>query len=143
MGCYIHLVLEKKDGQKWVGIDTFNGHHVAKWRVEKDKFDWFSPVARSRNYERFAALASVRGDGPAPKGLPFDASDTVALLSREWGGDGHSHSWVTLAEAVAIWLRTEHGELDDIAKKYPESYFFGVDSQNDGDEYRVVFWFDN
>lgn len=30
-----------------------------------------------------------------PKGLPIDI---VAARSEQWDGDGHSHSWLTLAE---------------------------------------------
>jgi hypothetical protein len=136
MGCDIHLVLEKRKNGKWVGVDTFQSHPL----------DWSSPVARSRNYERFAKLANVRGSGPLPRGLPPDASDTTILLTDECGSDGHSHSWLPLAEASEIWSQTQQG-LSGYGSKYPDSYFFGVDtspgSRDKRDDYRVVFWFDN
>ena len=151
MGCDIHLVLEKRDGGKWVGVDTFTSHHRSR-PTRDDIMDGFSsPTARSRNYDRFAALAGVRGDGPEARGLPPDLSDTTALLASEWGDDGHSHSWLPLNEAARIFLETEWvppgKELSESIKKYPEEHYFNVDrleaGGGDDDNYRVVFWFDN
>lgn len=139
MGCDIHLVLEQRTHDKWVAINTFTGHHRAAWTLKTpDDYDWSSPIARSRNYKRFAALAGVRGDGPAPRGLPPDASDTARLLSEQWGRDAHSHSWLLLAEAIEIWQATS-GEP---AREFPGSYFFEVEASNPED-YRLLFWFDN
>ncbi len=149
MGCDIHLVLEKKHGKKWVGIDTFAGHQQPKWMVAKGMSGYSSPIARERNYERFAALANVRGPGPKPRGLPKDASDTTKLMVERWGGDGHSHSWLPLAEAANIFDKTNgpQDSDDDFVSKYPTSHFFGVDVSEGSNEkisdYRVVFWFDN
>jgi hypothetical protein len=143
MGCDIHLVLEQRSGDKWVGINTFAGHHRGAWLVKEGDFDWSSSVARSRNYRRFAALAGVRGDGPSPRGLPVDASDTTILLTAQWGRDGHSHSWLPLKEAAAIWKETG-GILDKFADEHPESYFFEASFEpGTMDDFRVVFWFDN
>lgn len=136
MGCDIHLVLEKKFGEKWIGVDTFNGHETAYGK------GWASPTARSRNYTRFAALANVRGEGGLePKGIPSDASDTTQALSDEWGGDGHSHSWLPVDEAAAIFAKTERELTDEYAKKCPAAHFFGA--EGDLSVYRLVFWFDN
>lgn len=146
MGCDIHLVLEKRHGSKWIGVDTFSGDHRAKWMLKPKEYDWSSPVARDRNYDRFAALAGVRGSGPEPRGIPADASDTTAYLVEDYGSDGHGHSWLPMKEASEVWKRTA-GQLDEIESKYPDSYFFGVDtsegSNNNSDDYRIVFWFDN
>lgn len=146
MGCDIHLVLEKRHGDKWVGVDTFTGHHRGKFYLKEGERDYSSPVTRQRNYERFALLAGVRGDGPPPRGVPSDASDTTGLLIQEWGTDGHSHSWLPLSEAVHVWSLTQSG-MDKFSEDYPAVYFFGVDtSDGSGDKnenYRVVFWFDN
>lgn len=141
MGCDIHLVLERKYGLKWIAVDTFAGHEAAYGK------GWASPAARSRNYERFAALANVRGDGPQPRGLPDDISETTAMLFEDWESDAHSMSWLPLEEAAKVWLATEHGmKPDDFGAKYPQSHFFGVDESDDPSKrtkYRVVFWFDN
>ncbi len=136
MGCDIHMVLEQKHNGKWIGVDTFLGHESA---LDKG-YAW--PEATERNYRRFAALAGVRGEGPAPKGLPQDLSDTAKLLSDQWESDGHSHSWLPLQEAAQVFLTTLHGQANDFIKQYPESHFFGCDLDKDR-EYRVVFWFDN
>lgn len=86
-------------------------------------------------------LACV-GDGPEPRGLPDDASDTALTFADDWGSDGHSHSWLPLDEAAAIYLATEFNP-SNFAQQYPASEFFGVDRPDDEDEYRLVFWFDN
>lgn len=132
MGCDIHGWVEKKVGEKWIGIAPFKNE------------------ARDRNYERFGKLANVRTDGPEPKGLPLDISDSAGYEAEGWGVDGHSHSWLPLEEAAKIWLETQWVPDDENAKrrhrdwvsKYPYSEFFNVESE-DVSSYRVVFWFDN
>lgn len=140
MGCDIHLVLEERDPDLgWVGVNTFAGTNGN---------DYHSPIARDRNYRLFAALAGVRGEGPEPRGIPDSASSTTRLLVKQWGGDGHSHSWLPLAEAVPLFNKRwyEEGETAKDPKPYrdgyPSSYWFGVESDNI-ENYRLVFWFDN
>jgi len=141
MGCDIHLVLEQRDADLgWVGIDTFAGHESSYGR------GYNSPAARSRNYKLFAALAGVRGDGPTPRGIPEDASTTTRLLVKELGSDGHSHSWLPLIDAAREWnveRYTAEKLRDGYQEKFPESFWFGIDSEMDLSKYRVVFWFDN
>ncbi len=146
MGCDIHLVLEKKHEGKWVAIDTFKSHH--RLRPTKDDImdGWSSPVARSRNYARFAKLAGVRGDGPEPLGIPNDASETTKYLVADRGSDGHSHSWLPMMAAATIFLATQPIDgLSDGVTKFPEDYFFNASplDVDDAKNYRVVFWFDN
>lgn len=140
MGCDIHIVLEQKSGCKWIGIDTFAGHESCYGK------GWTSPAVTSRNYELFAVLAGVRGEGPTPRGLPDFPSDTSALLLSEWGQDAHSVSWLPLDEAAQAWLASDHAKPEDFALKFPESHYFGVDisdDRKDAENYRIVFWFDN
>lgn len=122
MGCDIHALIERKVGNKWVMVNRLNGE------------------ATRRNYTRFAALAGVRGDGPAAKGLPDDLSESGRLYADDWEGDAHSHSFLGAKEAAAIFLATAH-EPDNYAKSYPCSHFFEID--DDEDSHRLVFWFDN
>lgn len=143
MGCDIHLVLETYDSDLgWVGIDTFKGHQTGNAKDE-----WYSPIATDRNYRLFAALAGVRGDGPSPRGIPEDASSTTKLLVKDWGCDAHSHSWLPISEAVAIFNKRRYpkGEVpvdpESYRDSYPSSYWFGVEG-NDS-IYRLIFWFDN
>lgn len=75
----------------------------------------------SRNYDVFAMLADVRngygfagvdtGEGfipiSEPKGIPDDASDYYKLAVKEYGEDGHSHSYFTMEELDAYdWEQT-------------------------------------
>jgi len=133
MGCDIHLFLERKVGNKWVMVKELD-----------------SP-ADNRNYARFSALAGVRGDGPAPKGLPLDISDSVKLHVDDWEGDGHSHSWETIDKAAKIFLDTESNP-DEYAMRNPASYFFDLSTKScrccgqeilSIDNHRIVFFFDN
>lgn len=138
MGCDIHIVLEREHGRKWIAVDTFAGH-------ESTFKGWASPVATSRNYARFAALAGVRGHGPQAKGLPPDISETAAMLVEDWGTDAHSASWLPLDEAAKIFLATDSPNgPGEYGRKYPKSHYFGVDEIDERNgKYRIVFWFDN
>ncbi len=136
MGCDIHGVVERKHNGKWVACKVLQ----------------HPDPARDRNYERFAALAGVRGKGPEPKGFPDDASETACMLRDDWGRDGHSHSWLPIAEAAAIFAATQWWAPNqkpdafpskEWVEKYPSCHYFDVDSVPDGNEYRLVFWFDN
>lgn len=131
MGCDIHLVLEIKDDLgKWIGVNQFTG------RLSSEK-KWCSWPCTDRDYQRFALLAGVRGTGPVPKGMPDDISETAAYLAYKWAGDGHSHSWISLKEAMAIWETTSN-----TTHEYPSDYWFGVD-EDEVEKHRLVFWFDN
>ena len=123
MGADIHALVERKIGEKWIMINRCKGE------------------AMRRNYVRFAALADVRGDGPSPKGLPEDLSDSGKLYAEEWDGDAHSHSFLNLDEAAKIFLATDPPS-GDWGKKYPCAYYFDIEDEN-AKEHRLVFWFDN
>lgn len=141
MGCDIHMVLEQHDDEfGWVGVDSFRCY-----RDHKGEFSYSG--ATDRNYRRFAALAGVRGDGPEPKGIPDDASPLTRIAVRGWGGDGHSHSWLSVKEAAAIFVqRLYPGQtpLDpaDYEALYPADFWFGVD-ESELEKSRLIFWFDN
>lgn len=129
MGCDIHGNIEKKVGDHWVMITPLHyGVHEAKKRA----------------YRRFAALAGVRGDGPAPLGFPPDATESTRLARESWGVDGHSDSFLPVEEAARRMLEADKSwpmyVADDYREKYPSSYYFDV--EDDG-EYRFIFWFDN
>ena len=129
MGCDIHGTIEIKVDGKWIMINRLP----------------FDGPACDRNYKRFAALAGVRGEGPEPRGIPSDVSESTLLYIQEWDCDGHSHSWMDLKIAAAIFSATEfRHEPDSSASKYPMSHYFDVDEERFGnDDLRLVFWFDN
>lgn len=109
MGCDIHFYVEKRVNGTWVSADTW----------EKDA-PYHENIYSDRNYSLFAILADVRnghgfagvktGDGFVPicqpKGLPEDCSPEVKADSDNYGADGHSHSWHTVADIMAYdWTR--------------------------------------
>jgi hypothetical protein len=135
MGCDIHMVLERKMSEyHWLGVRTFDGFHTG------DNLEWESPPATYRNYLRFAALAGVRGDGPEARGMPPDASELSRYLFQIEGD--HTPSWLPLREAAAIFLITGRGPVSDWIRESPACFYFGV-SDDDIDQFRLVFWFDS
>lgn len=130
MGCDIHAFLEVKDEEMgWVTVHQIRG------------------TFEDRNYTLFAALAGVRGEGPDPLGLPPDVADTTKFHSDEWDCDGHSHSYVPLKEAMALYKFTRYDE-EEKDDPYAQSYWRVFnrdieDTKDDVNRYRVVFWFDN
>lgn len=97
MGCDIHAVLEAKlpyDIDSEEKPETFlHWHNIGDPGI-------------GRNYEVFAVLGNVRNE----EGIPFigegrfgddddvDSSDEFRSYLRQWKGDAHSASWVTLKE---------------------------------------------
>ena len=125
MGCDIHGWVEVRVEGKWVALKELK--------------------SRNRNYARFAALASVRGEGLLPKGFPEDASDTAKYHHTYWDLDVHSASFLPLEEATQIFLKTCY-RPDDYQKGWPLSAFFSVendDGEISDEDLRLVFWFDN
>ncbi len=144
MGCDIHAIVEQQaDDGRWVTVNTLS-HFVARRRKDGER-DWCFPAALERNHRRFAALAGVHGDGPVPRGVPADVSETGGFRIATWNGDAHSHSWLTIAEAAKVFAGTEYwsGEeanLQSFPQMFPACFFFGVECE-DIDKHRLVFWF--
>lgn len=161
MGADIHWVLEFKPvgTDNWIGIfaDMFTPSPPPN--ISKDSM--FShgiihPLLGQRNYDFFAALAGVRGEGPEPNGIPNNVSDLTHYLIDDWGNDGHSHGYLPAHEFCKI--ADEHylqGSLYNESVKHrlkgvPENTFYPMllldlypTLDNQEGEYRVVFWFDN
>lgn len=143
MGADIHFVIEENMGEHgWVGI-----------------YDTDSPFAykisgsfafKNREYNFFARLAGVRGDGPEPNGLPEDASALTVARATQWGSDGHSHGHRSLEGFLQIYLEAT-GRITDYAaaklKGEETSFLSGLAhierSDKDLSEFRVCYWFDN
>lgn len=121
MSCDIH-------NDKWVMVDRINGHE-----------------ARERNYERFAALAGVRGEEPTARGLPEDISESAQMFVDEWEDDAHHHSWLPIKRMADIMLSTSQG-LSDFDKEFPMYCFFKIENRfrkpDYHKDYRVIFFFD-
>lgn len=144
MGCDIHVVIEKKFGDKWIGMELCRSINV--YRGSDREYIWHR--GRSRNYELFAKLAGVRGDGPEPKGLPEDASELALAVLPPDDSDLHSHSWCPMHEYIEHLLATEDEPAkvlltESVQLKDPYGYYFWMYAPEEGEEYRVVFAFDN
>ena len=105
MGCDIHLFTERKRSinnvQKWVSCDRFKKNPYLGEPGERE-LEVVS-VYSNRNYGLFATLADVRNNGNTPficepKGVPGDCSEFYKETVKDWGSDGHSHSFFTLKE---------------------------------------------
>jgi hypothetical protein len=127
MGCDIHTVIEEKVGGKWIGV-------VASDRMGK------RPIYAERNYAFFGAVAHVRGEGKNfPKGLPSDVSDLSWHLFSQSPVDHHSASHMSVDEFCLI----HHQVMPSASREeYPVYDLMGLDPR-EGQEFRVVFWFDN
>lgn len=113
MGCDIHVLTEAlisvDDKKVWVNVDNwrFNPHYSANNEDGDPEMDLI-PIYRNRNYDLFTLLAGVRdysGDTQSvspPKGIPPDAAPQTLAEVERYGSDGHTHSWLTLAEIRAF-----------------------------------------
>lgn len=154
MGADIHMVLERRsDRFGWVGVNAFPYVKLSvlgDGRFVEGHTSW-RPT--NRNYALFAALASVRGAGRKPLGVPEDASPLAIEEIEGWGEDGHSHSWMMMPEFLGVYgthvmggaakLVTDNISRDELFAEWFQ-YFYGY--LNDGqtlDDFRLVFWFDN
>lgn len=117
MGCDIHMFCEvyNESMAEWetVGQVFKNPWYDKKCLVTVDA-DGHSfkqrytmePTGDARDYDLFGILANVRNGTwgeplkpiSEPKGFPEDASPYVKKKKERWGEDGHSHSWLSIAE---------------------------------------------
>lgn len=136
MGCDIHVYVERKT-DIWTALKAPRGTTFTEY--ERYEYEW----EINRWYRMFGVLAGVRwDDGPnlfGDRGIPPDASALVRGQRAEWGSNGHSHSWATATELLAVdWTpHLDPWETSDWAQ------FLAWLGANDPDTLRVVFWFDN
>lgn len=152
MGCDIHCYTEGKDESSYVDL-------------------YFSPFG-DRSYGVFGFLADVRNySGVEPiskaRGLPKDIAPSVKAAFEYWGIDGHSCSWLSVAELVAFDYDTEIEDRRYVRQEGPnywngsatcevgqgkkttyreflgKNFFRDLKELQDIDAERVIFWFDN
>jgi len=110
MGCDIHLYTEKlqsvNNKQKWVNNDLWKiNPYYSPENTDGERYLDLKQVWNGRDYNLFSILADVRNydDNPCisqPRGIPSDASKEFIEASDNYGIDGHSHSYFTLAELI-------------------------------------------
>jgi len=112
MGCDIHMFSERKpqrpamdeDKEVWENCDLFTMNKYFERDNEEGESQFnVVEVCGGRNYDLFGVLANVRNERDnnficEPKGIPSDCCAYIMEQQEYWGGDGHSHSWLTLAE---------------------------------------------
>jgi hypothetical protein len=147
MGCDIHLHIEVKINGTW--------HH------------WGAPDIK-RSYTLFALMAGVRSYDDIkpivePRGLPEDLTELTRIDYENWYGGCHTPSWLTAEEMEQVFEQYQSicGARNP-KEKYPlislehnilHTYLFGngfstpnkypSDNQEDVQDVRFVFWFDN
>ena len=148
MGCDIHIVVERrrKGRPNWVGIYSSDAAYPI---IRKNM------LAARRDYAFFACVAGVRGEAPDgvkklyQRNLPEDMSELTREQFWRCPTDYHSASYATPQEFCQQWIaangtREEHFRSKEVRPDYAVYDLLGIDStDDDGDEFRVVFWFDN
>ena len=102
MGCDIHTNVEVRqaDGSWKIHEGSF---------IDNRNYDLFAILANVRNGFGFAGVTTGAGFVPMaePRGVPEDASPEYRAEAEQWDGDGHSHSYFTVAEMLAYdWTQT-------------------------------------
>ncbi len=170
MGCDIHFFVEKystdnyegpkdlqEDREEKLGVVLSDGKFEPRW-ITADKWVYENPYGdgsewsvdyntrfyNGRNYYLFGVLAGVRGDTniiSEPRGVPDDASYAYKKEVERWDGDGHSNSYYTLDELLAVdwdkintdgWIDEWLNTIENMKKIDP-----------DPSKVRCVFFFDN
>lgn len=150
----------------------YESPEVLGWLYDNRDYDVFAILADVRNGRGFAGIKTGEGFVPIsePKDLPIDVSEEVKKESDYWGGDGHSHSYLTLKELLTYDWHGQTTKKEGMVTKisYYEAARDFVDEvipalkklvhtskQDSGfpfleklteeqtEDVRIVFWFDN
>lgn len=177
MGCDIHTHVEVRgaDGKwhlnrdpvfpmkRWTGPDTPPADDVTNEIFDNRCYSLFGWLADVRNYSEVPPLDQ-------PRGLPKDVSEGVGALAEEWRGDGHSHSYFTAEELLAVdyekvvedrrytqevapnlfngaaTCEPGKGEMKTLREHIGKHHVAQIEALcklGDPKDVRVVFWFDN
>lgn len=126
MGCDIHFYVEKKIDGQWVTADEWGDDKYDEGRKTVDykkqfysgrSYNLFAILANVRNGRGFAGIKTGEGFNPIddPRGTPEDCCPEYRTMMDDYGCDGHSHSYFTLAELLAYdWTQvtTQQGYVD-------------------------------
>lgn len=147
MGCDIHFYVEKKEDGKWVSADKWT---VDPWNEGDPSYvdvKWEDSFYHDRNYALFGVLARVRDRSVTPiakpRGLPEDVSPEVEARSDYYGVDGHSHSWLTLAELLAYNWQDAMSSPYSFLGRFVDETLPKLQALGEPEGVRIVFWFDN
>lgn len=122
--------------ERWISADT--------WEID-DGYWVANEIYDNRNYYLFAILADVRNDGSVesidyPRGIPDDCSSGYSYITKQWGSDGHSHSYFTLKELLEVdWNLYEKEHITEFLETIEKMK--SIDDNHE--KVRCVFFFDN
>ncbi len=134
----VNELLGETSEPRWISADNWEAEDYGDGDMHWSNYP--NALYSGRNYSLFEKLANVRsyGEGNAiaePRGVPEDASDAYLYIVEQWKGDGHSHSYFTLAELL------EHDWSD--FTEFRETLERMKDLDENTDNVRAVFFFDN
>lgn len=121
MGTDIHMIAERYTEGRWslageVGTTKWGSMSMPE-PYDGRNYDLFAILADVRNGYGFAGIETGSGFNviAPPRGVPDDCSPEFRRWREDWGPDGHTPSWVTLAEILAFdWTQktTKTGVVD-------------------------------
>lgn len=127
MGCDIHVVIEENLDGRWIGLTASDR--------QRDR-----PKYAERDYDFFAEIANVHGNGRYyPKNLPRDVSELAWHMYMQSPTDHHSASHMDIESFCAAHHRLNPNQ----SRAEHVVYDLTGLCMDEGEEYRVVFWFDN
>lgn len=145
MGCDIHVVVVKKKGSGYEILwDPGEFWRTAEDRsMEDTDAHWkHTRLVHARNYERFAKLSGVRGEGPEANGWP----DWVTGHPDQTDPDLHSHTHYPIRTAAKIFKATEYhdGDKATMANVNPIAMYFNINpDEHDLSKVYVLISYDN
>lgn len=135
MGCDIHLYAEARDSEDapWRSINAMEEDEVYDDETGEVTGTKLRPSRfySGRNYALFGVLAGMRWTCPhgaiaEDRGAPEDISPEIRQEMEDWAGDGHSHSYATLAELIQYdWTKSIPQEVTVGSKAYARWRQFG------------------
>lgn len=155
MGCDIHIYAERRNdsGQYYMAKFDFSA-------LENRSYGTFAWLAGVRNYSGIIPISE-------PRGIPNDLSEGVLHEKESWDGDGHNHSWLSVAELMMIdynqiiedrrhtvqtgpnsWngcatCEVSNGVRETLGNFLGASIIAEIQQLHEAGIDRIVFWFDN
>jgi len=165
MGCDIHLHAERREGDKWVGVELprkpmWEGASYTEAPLHSRSYGTFAFLAGVRNYSEVTPIAE-------PRGFPADASPEVKADHETWDLDAHTASWLSLEELQAYdydqkmedrrytqqtgpnsfnggaTCEPGEGKKMTVREFLCKGFFDDLETIKRAGADRIVFWFDN
>ena len=166
MGCDIHSYVEVKQANgTWhapLGFQTDSNRPYPEIYEDAEYTTNAPSPVNDRNYDLFGFLAGVRRDTtPALtwlgidggwggyshlRGLPEDMAGFTATEWEAWHEDGHSASWLTIAElkhALVASMIVGEAEYFSESLQWSIAQIEHATFPTPPEDVRLVFWFDN